>query len=102
MHLEIHPVTQDLRLQKFANGTQDANLTSTDISDKERGDLIDVVIVNSSTEGLSIYLDGELSQNEPTATNDFTEALADVSLGSFLNGFIPNFFIVKELIVVAL
>jgi hypothetical protein len=62
-----------------------------------RGDLIDVVVICSSTTGLSVYVDGLLTNSAPAETDDFADGASITHLGTNFNGANSNFIIVKEL-----
>jgi len=64
----------------------------------KRGDVTDLVIVASSTQGMAVYRDGELVASNPTGTTDFDPPLTEIYLGdSFSAGNNHHNLIIREL-----
>ena len=64
-----------------------------------RGEAVDIIVVQSDTEGMSLYLNGELADNVPAATGTFPVPLHTIVLGTALGTGTSsqNWLIVKSL-----
>jgi len=71
-----------LHVRTRINGETIDGQISVDLGDKVRGDMVDIIAVKTATDGVTVYLDGELVDNKPIINQPFANPLDICILGN--------------------